>query len=168
MPRSGRRERIVWDAVRRCPQTREAKNPRGRFRQHAAGHFRFITEPGVEPTNNSAQQAIRFVAIHRRMTQGTRSEGGRRWCGRIWTAIQTCRQQGRSLFEFLHAAVTAYFGCRPAPSLVPDTSQAVKAGALVAPIFRARPCRAYSSPAARRPHAVSFFQDAGEPGLLTA
>jgi hypothetical protein len=44
---------------------------------------------------NLAEQAIRFVAIHRRMTQGTRSEDGRHWCERIWTIIQTCGQQNR-------------------------------------------------------------------------
>ena len=85
-------------------------------------YFRFITEPSVEPTNNLAEQALRFVAIHRRITQGTRSEDGRRWCERIWTAIQTCGQQDRSVFEFLCAAVTAYFRSELAPSLAPDTS----------------------------------------------
>ncbi len=87
-----------------------------------ASYFRFITEPNVEPTNNLAEQAIRFVAIHRRMPQGTRSEDGRRWCERIWTVIQTCGQQQRAVFAFLVAAVTAHFRSDPAPSLVPDTS----------------------------------------------
>jgi hypothetical protein len=116
------REQLVWDATRRLPHTREAFNLAKRFRDHAESYFRFITEPNVEPTNNLAEQAIRFVAIHRRITQGTRSQDGRRWCERIWTVIQTCGQQGRSVFEFLCAAVTAYFCSEPAPSLVPDTS----------------------------------------------
>ena len=34
-------------------------------------YFRFITTPGVEPTNDLAEQAIRFVVIDRRITQGT-------------------------------------------------------------------------------------------------
>jgi len=116
------REQLVWDATRRCPFSKEASNIADRFRQNAESYFRFVTEPNVEPTNNLAEQAIRFVAIHRRMTQGTRSEDGRRWCERIWTVIQTCRQQQRSVFEFLVAAVTAHFRSEPAPSLVPDTS----------------------------------------------
>jgi hypothetical protein len=69
-----------------------------------------------------AEQAIRFVAIHRRMTQGTRGKAGQSWCERIWTAVVTCTQQNRSLFEYLNEAVIAYFLGRPAPSLVPDTS----------------------------------------------
>jgi len=116
------RDQLVWDATRRSPQTTEAYNLATRFREHGESYFRFITEPNVEPTNNLAEQAIRFVAIHRRLTQGTRSEDGRRWCERIWTVIQTCDQQRRSVFEFLCAAVTAHFRSEPAPSLVPDTS----------------------------------------------
>ena len=34
----------------------------------------FITTPGVEPTNNLAEQAIRFVVIDRMVTQGSRSD----------------------------------------------------------------------------------------------
>jgi transposase len=116
------RDQLVWDATRRSPQTTEAFNLANRFRKHAESYFRFITEPDVEPTNNLAEQAMRFVAIHRRITQGTRSEDGRRWCERIWTVIQTCGQQSRSVFEFLCLAIKAHFRSEPAPSLVPDTS----------------------------------------------
>lgn len=116
------RRQLVWDATRRAPLGREAHNMAQRFRKNADSYFRFITEPNVEPTNNLAEQAIRFVTIHRRNTQGTRSEDGRRWCERIWTVIQTCAQQDRSVFEFLCAAVTAYFRSGEAPSLLPDTS----------------------------------------------
>jgi transposase len=83
------------------------------------GYFRFITTPGVEPTNNLAEQAIRFVVIDRLITQGTRSEKGNRWCERIWTVIATCTQQGRSVFEYLEAAVRAWFVGTEPPMLVP-------------------------------------------------
>jgi transposase len=98
------------------------RSPKVQFYKHTESYFRFITEPNVEPTNNLAEQAIRFVAIHRRITQGTRSVDGQRWCERIWTVVQTCGQQGRSAFEFLCAATTAYFCSEPAPSLAPDSS----------------------------------------------
>jgi transposase len=54
------------------------------------------------------------------VTQGTRSEAGDRWCERIWTVIATCGQQGRSVFEYLSAAVTADFHRTEAPSLLPQ------------------------------------------------
>ncbi|MFC1705450.1 IS66 family transposase [Planctomycetota bacterium] len=108
--------------AKRPPPRSEASNIAKRFRQHGKAYFEFITTPGVAPTNNLAEQAIRFVVIDRKVTQGTRSPGGREWCERIWTTIATCAQQGRSVFEFLHAAVTAAFQGRHSPSLLPDSS----------------------------------------------
>jgi transposase len=104
---------------RRAPPRIEAENMARRFREHGADYFRFITTPGVAPTNNLAEQAIRFVVIDRLITQGTRSERGRHWSERIWTAIATCTQQGRSVFEYLRQSVVALFNSTPAPSLLP-------------------------------------------------
>jgi transposase len=120
----GVRRDLAHDLLMKSPGTREADNLGDRFVSHFESFFTFITTPGVEPTNNLAEQAIRFVAIHRRMTQGTRSEGGRTWCERIWTAVLTCQQQGRSLFHYLCETVTNHFNSQPAPSLIEaaDTS----------------------------------------------
>jgi hypothetical protein len=76
----------------------------------------------IEPTNNLAEQAIRFIVIDRKVTQGTRSEKGRRWCERIWTAMATCSMQGRSAFEYLECAIGAHFRGQAAPSLIFDSS----------------------------------------------
>jgi transposase len=116
------RNQLVADAIVHLPRTRQAENLADRFVEHMDSYFRFITMPGVEPTNNLAEQAIRFVAIHRRITQGTRGPVGQRWCERIWTVLTTCAQQGRSAFHFLCEAVTAHFRNGRAPSLVPNTS----------------------------------------------
>ena len=118
------RNDMLYDAIMNSPGTKEADNLGDRFVDHFESYFTFITTPGVEPTNNLAEQAIRFVAIHRRMTQGTRSQGGRSWCERIWTVITTCGQQHRSVFDYLCDAVIAYFESEPAPSLIAiqDTS----------------------------------------------
>ncbi len=110
---------VINAAIWAPPQCKQARNLAKRFRKHGDAYFRFITTPGVEPTNNLAEQAIRFVVIDRRITQGTRSETGQRWCERIWTAIATCTQQGRSVFEYLREAVNAYFHNQPIPSLLP-------------------------------------------------
>jgi hypothetical protein len=116
------RNDLVGDAIAHLPNSREAENLADRFVLHMDSYFRFITTPNVEPTNNLAEQAIRFVAIHRRMTQGTRGAAGQRWCERIWTVVQTCAQQGRSVFDFLCDALSAYFQGEPAPSLLPDST----------------------------------------------
>ena len=101
------------------PPTRQAENMALRFRKHGAAFFTFITTPDVEPTNNSAEQAIRFVVIDRHITQGTRSETGRRWSERIWTTIATCAGQGRSVFGYLKESVENWLNGLPSPSLLP-------------------------------------------------
>jgi transposase len=90
-----------------------------RLAQYGESYFRFITTPGLEPTNDLAEQAIRFVVLDRVVTQGTRSDQGDRWCERVWTAIATCAQQGRSVFEYLHECVQAYLLGADGPSLLP-------------------------------------------------
>lgn len=110
----------VWNqATHRVPRTSEAENLANRFHQHGREYVRFCTTPGIEPTNNLAEQAIRFVVLDRKVTQGTRSPAGRKWSERIWTAIATCTQHGQSLFAFLTQSTHAYFADIPPPSLLP-------------------------------------------------
>jgi transposase len=101
------RKRVLRLATEDVPAGKHAQNLANRFRKHGEAYFRFVTTPGIEPTNNLAEQAIRFVVIDRHITQGTRSSTGRRWSERIWTVIASCAQQGRSVWEFLCAAVQA-------------------------------------------------------------
>jgi transposase len=117
-----RARRNVLAVGRRAPRRSEAQNLAERFRQHGPAYFQFITTPGIDPTNNLAEQAIRFVVIDRRVTQGTRSEAGRAWCERIWTTIVTCTQQGRSVFAYLQQAVHAHLSGTAAPSLLLDAA----------------------------------------------
>ena len=93
-----------------------------RFRQNGEAYFTFITTPGMDPTNNVAEQAIRFIVIDRHITQGTRSLEGRKTCERIWSVIATCALQGRSAYQFILEAVHAYFHNQPTPSLLPGSS----------------------------------------------
>jgi transposase len=113
------RETIIAQATKRVPKSREAKNMATRFRKHGHAFFEFITTPGVDPTNNLAEQAIRFVVLDRKVTQGTRSEKGRVWSECIWTAIATCEQTGRNLMQFLQESLFAHWQGLPPPSLLP-------------------------------------------------
>ena len=115
-------DELCRQATYRVPPVKEAQNLKKRFEKHGDSYIRFITTPGMDPTNNVAEQAIRFVVIDRHVTQGSRSEAGQRWLERIWTAIATCTQQARSVFEFLFESVTAHFSGSQTPSLVHDTS----------------------------------------------
>ena len=114
------RRRVLRAATTDVPPTRHAQNMAERFRKHGDAYFRFITTPGIGPTNNLAEQAIRFVVIDRRITQGTRSEKGRRWCERMWTVIATCAQQGRAVFQFTLDSIAAHLSGASPPSLLPS------------------------------------------------
>jgi transposase len=114
------RTEVLRCGTQEVPDTKHSRNLAKRFEKHGESYFRFLTEPGVEPTNNLAEQAIRFVVLDRLVTQGTRSKAGNRWCERIWTVIATCIQQGRSVFDYLYTAVEAWFHRTEAPSLLPS------------------------------------------------
>jgi transposase len=113
-----RAAKAVLKRARRAPPRTEAQNIAQRFRDYPTSYFTFLKLPGVEPTNNSMEQRMRFVAIDRKITQGTRSERGRRWCERIWTVLATCVQQGRSAFQFLYQSIVAHFSDHAPPSLL--------------------------------------------------
>ena len=114
---SARRDILL--VARRPPLVSEAQNIAKRFRSHGDAYFTFLTAPNIEPTNNGAERQIRFLAIDRKITQGTRGESGRQWCERIWTVLATCAQQHRSAFEFLYHSIIAHFTGQPSPSLLP-------------------------------------------------
>jgi transposase len=114
----GSRKAFLDIALINVPESRQAQNLANRFRTHGEAYFRFITTPGIEPTNNLAEQAIRFVVIDRYITQGTRSENGRLWSERIWTVMATCTSQGRNAFDFICQSIQAHFSDQPFPSLL--------------------------------------------------
>ena len=105
--------------MRRPPNHPLAKKLARRFKGKAAeNYFRFLTEPEIEPTNNGTERQIRPVVIDRRITQGTRSDAGMRWCERIWTILATCKKQERNVFEFIHESVIANWTKQKYPSLI--------------------------------------------------
>jgi transposase len=112
------RKAFLGIALINVPDSRQAQNLANRFRKHGAAYFRFITTPGIDPTNNLAEQAIRFVVIDRYITQGTRSENGRLWSERIWTVLATCASQGRNAFDFIYRSIQAHFSDQSFPSLL--------------------------------------------------
>jgi len=59
---------------------------------------------GVEPTNNAAERALRPAVLWRKGSFGSDSEVGSRFAERLLTVVASCRQQGRSLLEFLVTA----------------------------------------------------------------
>ena len=82
----------------------------------------FAHVDGVEPTNNAAERALRPAVLWRKGSFGTQSDAGSRFVERILTVAATCKQQRRSLLDFLVTASTAARLGRPPPSLLPAPS----------------------------------------------
>jgi transposase len=87
-----------------------------------AALWTFVWEPGVEPTNNSAERPLRRAVLWRRRSFGTQSAAGSQFVERILTAVTTLRQQRRDVLEYLTAACAAAICHEPAPSLLPLTA----------------------------------------------
>jgi len=109
---------VLTRARLRVPDDKRARNLAARFANDGESYLKFLTTPGLEPTNNLAEQAIRFVVIDRKVTQGSKSESGQRWLERIWTVLATCTTQNKSLLEVLRVSVDCYFRSEPPPPLL--------------------------------------------------
>jgi transposase len=134
--RSYRAEEITWEEFRAAmhPVRHEVNglllrgafsgNPRLRgmcdeLSNHREWLWTFVDERGIEPTNNTAERALRPAVIYRKLSFGTQSEAGSRFIERMLTVSETCRLQERSIFDYLTAAIKAHFSQQAAPSLLP-------------------------------------------------
>jgi transposase len=80
----------------------------------------FLETPGIEPTNNGAERALRPSVIHRKISHGVQSRAGGLCRSRLLTVTATLRQQGRDVWSFLEQAWIAHRLGGVVPSLVPD------------------------------------------------
>lgn len=87
--------------------------------KHRDWLWAFVDHEGIEPTNNAAERALRHAVIWRKLSFGTQSANGSRFVERMLTAIETCRLQNRSIFDYLTKAVRAHFANQQPPSLLP-------------------------------------------------
>jgi transposase len=106
-----RGERTPWaQTVRSCRQLVQRKQ----------ALWTFLETPGIEPTNNAAERALRPAVIHRKISHGVQSASGAICRSRLLTVTATLRQQGRDVWQFLEQAWIAHRLGGVMPSLVPD------------------------------------------------
>jgi len=90
------------------------------LRKVEPGFWTFVKMPGVEPTNTTAERALRHAVIWRRVGGGTDSRAGGRFVERMLTAVATCRQHGRDVLDYLTSCFEARLSGRDIPSLLPN------------------------------------------------
>lgn len=80
--------------------------------------FTFIEHEGVEPTNNSAERALRHAVIWRKIMFGNRSEAGEVAVARLLTIAATCKMQNRDALAYLTTAIRCHRRGETPPSLL--------------------------------------------------
>ena len=76
--------------------------------KHKIALWTFVSEEGVEPTNNRAEQIIRGYVMWRKTSFGTQSDRGDRYVERIMTASTCCRLQDKNFPDYLTQVVSAH------------------------------------------------------------
>ncbi len=82
----------------------------------------YLDVPGVEPTNNVAERAIRPAVLWRKGSFGTQSGSGAQFAGTMLTVAATCRMHGLDLFAYLAGVCTASMAGLAVPQLLPASA----------------------------------------------
>jgi transposase len=77
----------------------------------------FAKHPGVQPTNNHAERALRGAVIYRKLSLGSQSTDGEMRIERLLSAHTTCRPQQRSLHAYLIDLLRSHARGDPVPLL---------------------------------------------------
>lgn len=91
----------------------------GQILKLEAALWTFVDIPGVEPTNNAAEQALRPAVIWRRTSFGSQSEGGSQFAARMLSVVTSLKAQNRDVWDFLTLVSQAARFNLPMPSLIP-------------------------------------------------
>jgi transposase len=94
-------ERRLDRLLARSVQGAEAGRLWKRYCLHREHLLVFLHSPGVPPDNNACERALRPAVIHRKVTNGFRSEWGAHAYAALATIIETAKLQGRSVFDTL-------------------------------------------------------------------
>jgi len=113
--------RAELDAGRRCACPKTAATCQELLAQEAA-LWTFVRIPGLDPTNNAAERALRHVVQWRKTSYGTDSAVGSHFVENVLTVVATCRQQERPVLDFLTRCCQALYANTQAPSLLPQTA----------------------------------------------
>ena len=79
----------------------------------------FADRPGVPPTNNAAERAVRKAVLWRRGCFGSQSDRGLRFAERMMTVIATKRRRGEGVLDYLVEVARAAIAHTPGPPLMP-------------------------------------------------
>ena len=82
----------------------------------------FVQTPGLEPTNNAAERALRPAVIWRRTSFGSQSRAGSLFVTRMLTVVTSLKAQQRDVLDFLTLSCRVARRGQTPPSLIPTSS----------------------------------------------
>lgn len=85
---------------------------------HREALWTFVTQEGVEPTNNHAERELRPMVLWRKRSFGCQSERGERFVERIMSVAKTARKLGLDILDFLVKSARAAEQGLPVPRLL--------------------------------------------------
>ena len=100
-------------------RNREVRNLATALFVHNQRLFSFVDHEGVEPTNNSAERALRTGVQWRKICFGNRSAEGEIATARLLTIAETCDLQRLHILAYLSAAIACHRRGQLAASLLP-------------------------------------------------
>ena len=119
----GSREKSPWaKTVRTCRQLLKVET----------ALWLFVEVSDLEPTNNSAERAIRPAVLWKKTSFGSQSENGSIFVARMLTVVSSLRSQNRSVLEFIRETITAHRLRISTPSLIPTAIAVNSVGSLLA------------------------------------
>jgi transposase len=113
--RANVRDALAEGAACACPQTAATCRD---LLAHEPKLWALVWREGVQPTNNAAELALRHAVPWRKGSGGSDSIRGSRFVERVLSVRETCRQQGRSLLEYLVECCQARLEGKEAPPLL--------------------------------------------------
>jgi transposase len=97
---------------------RQVRNLATALFEHNQRLYTFLEYEGVEPTNNSAERALRTGVQWRKICFGSRSVNGEIATARLLTVAETCDLLGLNILAYLSAAIACHRRRQPAASLL--------------------------------------------------
>jgi endogenous inhibitor of DNA gyrase (YacG/DUF329 family) len=93
-------EKRVVAIIERTYLDRDVNRICNRIWRHAHGIFTFVTEPGVDPTNNWAETCIRPAVVMRKNSYGNQSARGAETQGILMSVFRSMELQGRRVIPY--------------------------------------------------------------------
>jgi len=102
-------EEKLDECLEKEPKTKEGQRLKKRIRKHRRELLVFLYDASVPSDNNGTERAIRIGVIHRKISNGSRSDAGAKRFSITLSMIETMKKRGENVFDTLVALLGGSF-----------------------------------------------------------